>query len=407
MAVGIICEYNPFHAGHLHHIQETRRLTGDPDIICVMSGNYTQRGEPAVADKWVRTRMALAAGADLVLELPTLFSTGAAPDFARGAVALACGTNLIRCLSFGTEPGTEELLSLAADLMTEHAELFSTYLKEALPREISFAKAREAALTRLFSTFGGPDPSPLFQPNAILGLEYLLALRQEASSITPLMIPRQSAGYHNLDPNEALPSAAALRKLLQEHQDIGALLPESVRPGWEQACVKGLAPVFPDAFSASLHRALLNHTPETLRRVVSVDEGLENRILREAASYPSWDVLLQRLSTKRYPTARLRRALLNILLDITEEDRQAAGFPSPAYLRVLGFRREKEELLRSLSRQAFLPVVTSLSQLPELPPEARHSLEAEVRSSDIYFSALPDPAARGRGYEYRCGLVIE
>jgi len=152
MANGIICEYNPFHKGHAYQIQETCRRTGDPDIICIMSGNYTQRGEPAICDKWLRTRMALEAGAALVIELPTYYSTATAQFFAQGGVQLAEATGLISHLSFGVESGAESILHQAAEALTTQTTLYEKTLQELLPTSNSFAEAREKALHALLPT---------------------------------------------------------------------------------------------------------------------------------------------------------------------------------------------------------------------------------------------------------------
>ena len=410
MASGIICEYNPFHKGHLYHIEATRRLSGDPDIICIMSGNYTQRGEPAITDKWTRTRMALATGADLVIELPTYYSTASASDFAFGAVRLACCTGLIRHLSFGVEPDSLPVLPALSSLLSSRASTMDEAIRSALHQGLSYPQARESAIRALAQDAGLSLPPTFFSPNAILGLEYLLQLLQASSRFSfvpaPLLVPRRSSGYHDLDPEAEFPSASALRRLLLQSEDITDRLPSDVQDIWADALRLGRAPVLPDTFSPFLQAALLRHSADSLRRVIGVREGLEHRILQQSASYPSWSVLLDRLATKRYPTASLRRVLLNILLDITQERRAAAGFSDgPAYLRILGFRREKETLLRQLCADAALPVITSLSQLPSLSPSAAQALQDEIFFSDLYLAGLPEPSGAGRGFEYRAGLI--
>ncbi len=398
MASGIICEYNPFHKGHAYQMRETCRKTGDPDIICIMSGNYTQRGEPAICDKWLRSRMALEAGAALVIELPTYYSTATAQFFAQGGVQLAEATGLISHLSFGIEPGAESILRQAAEVLVTQTTLYEEKLQELLPTSNSFAEAREKALCALLPACSDEELHLLTAPNTILALEYLLQLQALDSDIHPLMIPRQSAGYHNPDITTDMPSATALRLQLLQGADISHLLPESVRATWQNAVLSSTAPLGP-----ALQYALSHHTPESLAAIAEVGEGLENRILRESVAYPGWEELLSSLATKRYPTARLRRILLNIYLNITTEARAAVNFTQgPGYIRVLGFRKDRETLLSQLCKTASLPVVTSVVRPPALSPAATKMLQDEIHFTDLYMSTLP----RTRDQEYRMPLVI-
>jgi predicted nucleotidyltransferase len=256
----------------------------------------------------------------------------------------------------------------------------------------------------------GITPSPsFFSPNAILGLEYLRQLKHPGVSpdLRSLMIERESSEYASLDITQRFPSAAALRDKLLHHEDITSLLPSSAQPLWREAVNRGLAPVFPASFSPALHYALSFRTWDSLCEIVEINEDLAHRIEKASAEYASWDTLLHSLSGKTYPTARLRRILLNIVLNITQEGRAATDFAvSPPYLRVLGYRREKEFLLKDLVRHATLPVITSLSHLPPLSSAAARALQDEIRFTDLYCAALPSPAVRGRGYEYRAPLLV-
>ncbi len=407
MASGIICEYNPFHNGHLYQLQETRRRTGDQDIVCIMSGNYVQRGEPAIADKWVRTRMALAAGADLVIELPTVYSTAGAAHFALGSVSLAEKSGIIDTLCFGTEHQALDILEPAARAMVLESDRYEALLSDYLGQSLSFASAREKALGALLPDYPPEKIEALTVPNAILGLEYLLCLFRSGSRIKPLMLPRQARGYKDPDIHSPFASALALREQIRQGHDITDLLPEETQNLWDAAVSQGLAPVLPDAYSAALNYILSLHDPATLSQVAAVAEGLENRILREAADYPGWEELTARIATKRYPTARLRRILLHTLLGINEDYRRSVGFEEgPGYIRVLGFRKEKEALLSRLTQNSRLPVVLSYAHPPVMPEPALAMLRSESRFTDIYAGGLSRPDARGRGFEYRAPLIV-
>lgn len=408
MAAGIICEYNPFHLGHAYQLEETRRRLGDSGIVCVMSGNFVERGEPAIADKWVRTRLALQGGADLVLELPSYYATSGSMHFAWGAVALLKASGIVDRLSFGVEPGAEEILPDVAEAMVRREDEFEALLREHLAEDHSFAEARLYAIGDLLPGLNPTKLSLLSAPNAILGLEYLIQLLRQDAGFTPLMIPRKKSDYHSTSLDSPLPSSTALREALSRDEDIAPYLPEECQSVWDAALSQGLAPVCFDAYKDAFYQALSSYDADSLSRVAAVVEGLEHRLLKCAQSYPPLDELLAEFSTKRYPTARLRRILLHTLLGITAESREACGFfDGPGYIRVLGFRREKEELLGALSENSSLPVVTSVSKAMEtLPEKARQMLADEIRFTDIYMAGLPRPAARGRGVEYRMPMVI-
>ncbi len=413
MAVGIICEYDPFHEGHRWQLAEARRLSGDPDAVCFMSGNFTERGEAAIADKWVRARMALEGGADLVIELPTVFAATGAADFARGAVALMEASGLVSSFSFGTEEAALPALRPAAELLASPDGRFEEALRRLLPECESFARARFEALRELLpGTLPAEAAEALAKPNAILALEYMKENLKLAQPLEAFPVIRRGAGHGEKElASGGFCSASALREASRQGADLAPLLPEECTLSWSEAVRLGLAPVRAEAFSAPLHHALTALGEEELRKIPGVAEGLEHRILREAGDYPGWEELLGRLATKRYPDARLRRVLLYALLGLTEDARERMGFAEgPGYLRVLGFRKEKEALLGELCRKAKLPVVTSVSRALEegsgLSGAARAGLAAEVRFTDLYLSALPDPSARGRGFEYRAPLVI-
>lgn len=410
MAIGIICEYNPFHKGHLYQLNQARGEILDTPIVCVMSGHYVQRAEPAIIDKWTRTRMALSAGASLVIELPTYYSTATAEWFALGSVRLLQATGLIDRISFGIEdPEQLPVLRQLAAHLTPESYAYQALLRRQLTQASSFAQARLQALqelTKAEDTEGLAANTEhalvnLQEPNTILVLEYLRALRKLGWSPALRPVQRVSASYHDSSVFAAFPSASAIRRQAAKGGSIQPYLPD---------CAAALVPdsyVFPQDLFAYLPYCLSFHTPASLREIPEVAEGLENRILAAARVYPDYDSLLSALKTKRYPTSRLRRILLNILLGITHARRQAIGFEEgPAYLRVLGFRRDQAQVLSQLTRSASLPVVTNLPrQLSALPPRTQAMLADEVRFSQIYGAAAAG-SGLDRDMEYRQPLVI-
>lgn len=396
MATGIVCEYNPFHKGHQHHLHSALSQTAAAPIICVMSGHYVQRAEPALLDKWTRTRMALAGGASLVIELPTYYSTATAEWFAFGAVSLLKATGLVETLSFGLEnPRQLPALSALAAHLTPESPQYQQLLHEQLAQSPSFASARLAALQALAA-----EPLSLQEPNTILVLEYLRALRRLDWSPRLLPVARASSGYHDLSLTALYPSAGAIRRQAANRADILPYLPDCCRPYLPSPYV------FPKDLFAFLSYRLSFHTPQTLQGIDEMAEGLENRILAAAQDYPDYDRLLSLLKTKRYPTSRLRRILLNILLDITRARKEELLYKQgPRYIRVLGFRKDQEALVSQLTDCASLPVIMNLPrQLTSLPAPARAMLEDEIRFSQIY--GLAHGQLR-RDAEFRQPLIKE
>ncbi len=399
MAIGIVCEYNPFHKGHLYHLQATLKLYGqsaDTPIICVMSGHYVQRGEPALLDKWTRTHMALAAGASMVIELPTYYSTATAEWFAKGSIALLKHTGLTDAISFGLEsPDQLPSLQRLCQHLAPESKDYQLLLHQHLQTAPHFAAAREAALQAL-----ADQPLSLQNPNNILVLEYLKALHSLSWQPQLLPVQRASAGYHDLSTEALYPSASAIRRQAAKGCSIQPYLPDCCAP------YASAPAVFAEDLMKSINYTLCFHTEDSLCGIDEINEGLENRILAAVIDTPSYCELLERLKTKRYPTSRLRRILLNILLNITEDRKKELDYAAgPAYIRVLGFRREHQTLLSQLTQQASLPVITNLArQIEQLPPRAKAMLKDEIRFSEVYATAHP---TLNRDCEYRTPLIIQ
>ena len=404
MAIGIVCEYNPFHKGHLYHLQTARTSYADLSgcsssaipIICVMSGNYVQRGEPSLLDKWTRTRMALAAGASLVIELPTYYSTATAEWFAFGSISLLHHTGLVDAISFGMEAPDQlsDLQTLCSHLVPE-SDLFRKRLQEFLVSKPTFASARQAALESLIDT-----PLALQSPNTILVLEYLKSLSKLTWAPTLLPVQRTSADYHDLSIEALFPSASAIRRQAEKGYSIQPYLPDCCAPYASEPSI------FAQDLMSALNYTLCFHNEVSLKKIDEIAEGLENRILAAANDSPTYCALLDRLKTKRYPTSRLRRILLNILLNITTDRKQELNFiEGPAYIRVLGFRKDQQSLLSQLTQAATLPVITNLSrQIDHLPSRAQAMLEDEIRFSQIYSSIHP---VLHRDCEFRTPLIVQ
>ena len=348
--IGIIAEYNPFHAGHAFHIRETRRLVqGESAVVAVMSGNWVQRGDCAVLDKWSRTRAALAGGADLVLELPTVWAISSAERFARGAVELLKATGVVDILSFGSESGRLEDLSCIA--RTLEGEPYRNNLRSELDRGLPFALARQnAALSVL-----GPRAELLRRANDSLAVEYL---RAAGESLSPIAIPRLCADHDGGD-HPAYPSASFLRENIRS----GALSAENPASlsNCERAVLARLRTMGLEDWSA---------LPDSGRA-----EGLPQRLTGAAAAASSLEEFYTLVKTKRYAHARIRRLALWAFLGLKESDRP----DSPPYLRVLGFHARGRDILREMKQKASLPIITKPAHGRDLP-----LLELEARCTDLY-----------------------
>jgi len=391
--VGIVCEYDPLHTGHVHQI---RTLTDEGHrVIAIMSGNFVQRSVPSVYDKFVRTRMALASGVSMVVELPTLYSTATAENFAFGAMVLAKGSGIIDAISFGMEdPSCLPLLKEAAALSSPETPLYKETLRHCLEKGLPFPKAREAALSQLLSR---PLPT---EPNHILVLEYLRAARRLGYCPDWLPIRRQGAGYHDLtDPSQTdYPSASALRKRLHSGEDIRDYIPKPARDYLPSEYVRE------DSLFPYIRYVLSSMSSSELAGIDEVAEGFENRILEAIPDAVSYESLLHALKTARYPTSRIRRILLNAALSITREKKvQLRYSEGPSYLRVLGVRRDAMDLLSQLSASAALPtLIRPVRDRLILSPEAESAFEEEQRFSRIYHLVSPDTSFA----ELKEGLIL-
>lgn len=370
---GIVAEYNPFHRGHAWHIAETRRrLGGDAPVVCVMSGHWVQRGECALADKWLRAALALSGGADLVVELPTPWAMASAEPFARGAVSLLAATGVVDVLSFGSETG--ELAPLEEAAAALDAPDYPERLRAAMGRGLSFPAARQEAA----------GAACLSAPNNNLGVEYLRSLRALGSTIRPLTVPRQGVG-HDGPAAGGFASASELRRLLRAGRG-------------EEAAPYLTAPWSGElADMQHIERAVLAR----LRTMGEGDwaalpdgggaEGLPSRLAKAAREAVSLEDFYTRAKTRRYPHARLRRLALAAFLGIRADARPAA----PPYVRVLGLGGRGRALLRRMKETCPLPVIVKPAQARELDGPARMLFESEARYTDLYGLCFPAPRPCG------------
>lgn len=395
--VGLIVEYNPLHNGHYYHYQQSKKVTGADSAICIMSGHFLQRGEPAVVNKWARAEMALRMGADLVLELPVAFSAQPAEWFAYGAVSALDATGIVDSLCFGCESGGIDWLKAAADKLHQEPEELARLLQLELKKGMPYPAAYSKAVSHLLP---GAKEEELAKPNNTLGLHYVIALRRLQSRIEPFAITRTKAEFNqaNITDNR-IASATAIRRILMTDRSLTGIRPfvpaatlEIMTREWKA----GRGPVDWERFAKPLLLQLMHHSPEQLTSFHEVTEGLEHRIRKALADLrPDTDgdaaqalveTLIDKLKTKRYTRTKLQRTLLRILLNHSKQDLSPEtlrqGVP---YLRVLGFSPKGQELLKRMKKTAKVPIVTKVTTA------ASPLLELDIRATSVYALGYASP----------------
>lgn len=396
VTAGVIAEYNPFHKGHAWLLAEIRRRLGaDAAVAVCMSGNFVQRGDFAVLAKHDRAEAALRGGADLVLELPTPWSSAGAERFAQGGAAVLSAAGVVDYLAFGCECGDVEPLRAAADCLEDPA--YHEALRRLLGEGITFAAARQAAVR----TLAGAAADCLSQPNNILAVEYLRALKAQGGGMKPLALPRVGAG-HDSGETGAYPSAAAIRRMLREGEGWREALPEASAAILSREMKAGRAPVWMENCQRAVLSQLRRMEEEDFRPWDGGNEGLYRRFYAAVRTGRNMEEILAAAKTKRYPMARLRRMLLHSYLGVQE----AARGETPPYLRVLGANERGRALLRQMRRTASLPVITKPGRIHRLGEEAQRIFRQEARCTDLYALACPDLLQAGPEREYRASPVM-
>lgn len=413
--LGIVSEYNPFHNGHMYHLQASRALSGADCVVAVMSGNFTQRGEPALVDKWARTEMALLCGADLVIELPLIYAMSSAEYFAFGAVKLLDSLGVVSMMSFGSESGSLERLTQTASILDEEPEHYRNVLKESLFSGKSYPAARQEALSSyLIAQYGCDTLSGILRnSNNILAIEYLKALKRLKSTIVPMTIERVGNRYNSVELSGELSSAASIRKIAAENpwpearQLLASALPNKALAVLEREMELGRGPVFASDFSMILLSLLRRMPIEEIRGLPYMERGLENRFKQASGSTGSYQELLDALCTKRYTNTRIQRILFCLLSGIRKEQfdffNQQGG---PAYIRILGFNKTGRKLLPDIKNKSRLPVVTKAADYKKSDlPGVSFMLQMEAAASDQYALGFKNTVLRKSGSEFTRNII--
>ena len=362
MVLGIIAEYNPFHNGHLYHILKSKELTKDDYVIAIIGGNFTQRGESSIVDKWTKAEMALAGGVDLVIELPTLYSISSAENFADGAIKILNSLKVVDHISFGAECQELNKLNIIANILYEEPKEFKAFLTDELSKGISFPKARENAILSYLKDFSYKNI--LSEPNNILGIEYLKALKKYRSRIKPVLVPRKSSGHLTTDYTGSISSSTAIRNMLKSGKTTNlkdALTPSSYTILKDEINKGHFVIDFSKFEKIALYNLRLMSL-EDIKKLPDVSEGLEHLIKRASLSCNTFDDFINIVCSKRYTRTRIRRILLYSILGITKKDIDISKKIIP-YVRVLGFNDNGKNLISKIKRKnPSVKVVTSVKK---------------------------------------------
>ena len=377
--IGIIAEYNPFHNGHLYQIQKAKELTGADTVIAVMSGNFTQRGDTSLINKFEKAKIALQNEVDMVIELPTIYSISSAENFALGGIKILNEIGNIDYLVFGIEEDNLQELKAIADVLVNENDEFKRTIKEELDKGNSYPKAREIALKKVLSSENVENI--MKKPNNILAIEYLKALKTTNSKIKPFAIKRKNTMHNDENINENYASGTYIRKLFIENNfnEIKKVVPKYTYERLLELKNQGTYVSSINDFSDIVIYKIRTMTKEEISKIADVNEGLENSIKLASTTCKIIDEIIEKVSTKRYTKTRISRILTYILLDITKSDMEQSKNNNP-YVRVLGINKKCEEILSTINDSK---LITSLKKFEENNGE-NQLLNIDKKATEIY-----------------------
>lgn len=378
--VGIIAEYNPLHNGHIYHLEQAKSQTQADYCIVIMSGNFVQRGEPACTDKLTRTEWALKAGADLVIEMPSVYATANAERFALGGVCTLHSTGVVTDLAFGCEETDLRTLYQLSDIVASEPPLYLKHLKENLKQGLSYPRARFGALKAI----GVPDVmvDAIARPNNILAIEYLRAIKLLAPEIHPLPITRTDSGYNTEELTGEFSSATSIRKALVEgNSAVLSAMPSFVGG---PLLYDAQFPITQDMVGDMILYALRRQSLEQLQEIPDIGEGLENVIYKAVRSKNSIDAFYEEVKTKRYTLARCKRIAISALLGITAAHvHETMKSPEGIYIRVLGFNKNARPLLSLIGKAASAPLILRNADMINASEIVKKNLAIDAMSTDL------------------------
>ncbi|MDO5402948.1 MAG: nucleotidyltransferase family protein [Eubacteriales bacterium] len=425
-AAGLITEYNPLHKGHIYHLNQSKYKTGADCVIAVMSGSYVQRGEPALVDKHLRCRAAIDSGINLIVELPVMYALSSAEGFAQGAIATLAALQTDYVV-FGSECGNLDILKTIADILANETPAFKDLISGYVSCGISYPAARQKALEAMYSDlfldkYSLDLTDILSCPNNILGIEYLKAVRKLNSSIKPYTITRKGTGY-NQSEITGLPSASAIRSILLEPSGhvpsfncgkkltaISNLIPPAMYNNLAKAAASGYMPLQLDDYTLLFNMTMnnifynchynKNKVTDILVSYIDISADLANRMYNAFEGCQPLSAFCAKVKSRQYTYSRITRAVMHIILGLTNEKYEAYSKSQPPYIRILGFDSTGARYLSSIRKECLVPVITKVSDYSEL-------LYDDIHCSHIYNEVLYEKCGYRLKDEYRCGVYVK
>ena len=381
---GIICEYNPIHLGHVGHIKKTKRVLGECAIVCVMSGNYVQRGDAAVFGKHVRAAAAVSCGADLVVELPTPYALSSAEGFAKAGVYILDKLGVCDVISFGSENGDIDILKkIASTIITPQAD-------KLILQGIEGGLAYAAAVQKAADAIMGADSSALRSPNNLLGIEYLKALSKLGSKMGAITVTR-TGGAHDSDEGY---SASGIRKTLGESNEPWSLIPQVASEMFQKEIDAGRGPILLKDMELTMLSRI--RAISDFSQLPNATEGLDNRFEKYSGE-ATIEQMFEKIKTKRYAMSRIRRMMMCAVLGITAQDTQSP----PPYIRILAMNDTGKKILNRARTRADLPIITKPASVQKLSGRAVKLFELESKATDFYTLSFKNIESRVAGTEWK------
>lgn len=406
--LGIVSEYNPFHNGHVHHLQISKQLTKTDFTVAVMSGNFVQRGDTALVDKWTRAEMALKSGIDLVIELPTVYALSSAENFADGAVKILNSLGVVDFISFGSEIGEITPLLDVANILYKEPKEFSSLITAQLRSGLSYPKAREIALSQFFGS-SQKYSSIVSNPNNILGVEYLKSLKKHRSHIRPLTIKRDYADYNSTQEENGIASATAIRTMIKNGKNVHKVIPYESYELLEKCIEEGKIVPSLAVFEKEIIYTLRKMTLSEIADLPDVSEGLENKIKLAANNFNTLEELIANIKSKRYTQSRIQRILLYALLNISKKDINQSKRVTP-YIRVLGFNKHGKRIISAIAAaNPKLKIIVSVKKFIETSNDniLKNMISKDILATNIYTLGYKNNPVANLDYTHKVVEVSE
>ena len=393
--LGLIVEYNPFHNGHLYHLAKSLETTNATHTVAIMSGNFLQRGEPALFDKYTRAEIAVKNGIDLVIELPTMFACQSAELFAHGAVTTLNSLNCIDSICFGSEEGNVDILYTIAKILVNEPDEFKIFFKKYLDDGMLYPTARSLALFDYINKFNLINISKekllsiLNSSNNILGLEYIKCLLKLKSTIKPFTISRISASYNSENIDSNICSATAIRKSLKDYNDLSLVehvVPKATYDCLDNKITNNFSPMFDDRYF-DLIKSIVARESAILGKYFDVNEGIENKIHQNIFTASSLNDLQLSIKSKRYTLTKIKRTLNNILLGITKEDMSIVkNITQMPYVRILAFNNKGREIIKCIKNNSDINIINKFSKTSFSMDDIifKTLIDYDIKASNIY-----------------------